>query len=275
MDRNKSDLHNEIQNQVYLWMLDNGFKPVEQEVGIGKNWIADLAGVIQPTPTECQKLKFVVRKPNYNIKYKYEDGKITQRCRDLLEERGNKIKVWYEEVEKFSYKTLTAICEVKVSISDYKKDIERKFKQTPASINFLAYPKGMIGFGEVPDNWFGLEYISDKKIKMHPGKVVPKTKEEMFDIVFQLAMRIYNKNLYGRIAELQKERRIENIERANHYKISKVVSLFINILENEDNEDIETLLKLHGIKNISEHNQNRIKKLVENFHRQVPKEILK
>jgi hypothetical protein len=48
-----------------LWLDNHGFKPVETEVPVMRGWVADIAGVIEPTHSEAVKLRLVPRKPNW------------------------------------------------------------------------------------------------------------------------------------------------------------------------------------------------------------------
>jgi len=140
------------------WLRGKGFKPVEVEVPVcsyveprfpdsegvdhltrTRTWRADVAGAIIPTDTEMRLLNV----PGLS---------------ESVADRGY----------------LTAVVEVKVSRSDFRKDFGYKWPPAecqftnPANLLIVAYPSGLIHQEELPAGWFGLERIGKSdRFKFH------------------------------------------------------------------------------------------------------------
>jgi len=265
VDFNQSELHNKIKAEAMNWFLAHGFKPIEFEVAIRKKWVADIVGAIQPSTTECIKLKFIKPRPKFVCGLDYwklegEERKQAEEDRNkLLEDHRQRYNVWFKETENFVYKNYTMVAEVKAFRSDFTKDINTKFKQTPAHMNFLAYEKGIIKKEEIPDGWFGLEHIGEERFKYHPGRIVYNEMDTQYDIVYNLSMRMHNAYHYAHMNERIKQQRSNDVERQNHYKVSRIISAVVDSIENGfDDESVEATLKSHGIKNVKDYDLKKI-----------------
>jgi len=134
MDENKTALTHRVTALAAAYLDAGGFKPVEAEVQCHDGWVADLAGFVYPTMTECKKMK-------------------------LLPKYGGSTDKLHRELEYYYQFPLTAICEVKTSRADFRKDLNTKFygQIYPAHLCYLAYPAGIVAEDEIPVGWIGLE----------------------------------------------------------------------------------------------------------------------
>lgn len=137
LDRNKSDLTHNVTALAMAYLENRGFKPIETEVFVRNYGVADVGGIVSPTPTEAARLRLANAQKFGLADQSY--GEITFRYGPLL----------------------TGIIEVKVSRSDFTNDIQSKFSDNwPAHLCYLAYPKGLIEPHELPQGWMGLEMDS-------------------------------------------------------------------------------------------------------------------
>lgn len=268
---NQSALHNEIQIYIQSWFREHGFKPVETELEITKGWKADVAGVIIPTPTECQKLKVVERKPPpLDYAEIINPNTTEEQKQEIYDQHDREYQEWHKKVSHVPY-MMTAICEVKVSKEDYRKDIVRKFSKTPACLNFIAYPKGLLNCSELPNGWFGLERILPTRYKLHPGIYFEKSKEEMFDMVYGILIKKYNVEYYHQHfddigLDLQKLRD-EHSERKMNYKVSYLLRALVDLKSFSgkvltDNQILDTL-KYHGVRKVDYSNVQLVRKILD------------
>lgn len=124
LDRNKTELTHKLTALAVGHLTVIGCKPIETEVPVASGWIADVAGFTYPTMTEMKM------------------GKILKRVILMNPLCGSD----YRSAEFITTRhlfPLTAICEIKISIADFKKDYERKFKHTVANLNYLVIPKSI------------------------------------------------------------------------------------------------------------------------------------
>lgn len=261
MNLNQTQEHDEIKLLAQGWFLEHGFKPVEFEVPVVSGWIADLAGIIVPTATELQNLKLITRFKEPKFDRELWDNKEATIAHGM--ERGNLYRQWRENAESMM-NISTMLCEVKISTADYRKDIITKFNKTPASMNFLAYPKGLIKPENIPTGWFGLERIGEERLKFHVGTLYKKTYEEMFVTVFALSQRLHNKNQYANISKVMKEERHKRSEMQVNYKIDKVISILTDTLTWRRDDVEETMterLRVYGVKKVSGYNIETLEKI--------------
>ena len=191
LDRNKTDLTHKITALAMIYLENRGFKPIETEVSIPGFGIADIGSFVYPTPTEAAKLRLA------NLK------------RFGLEQQN------YDEI-MFRYgPLLTAVIEVKVSRSDYKKDIGRKFNSSwPANLCYLAFPKGLIKSEELPLGWLGLEmdsqgYRVNRRYWNHP-MVHPQHPGDTTEFIAALALRADYRTRFARQRTMMKMFRLNN-----------------------------------------------------------------
>jgi len=253
MDNNQSVLHNQIKVQAHEWFKVHGFKPMELEVCAEPKWIADIGGVIQPTNTEAIKLKLI----------------------ECCSRRDGTWQEWRDRARLITDGIYTMLCEVKAFRSDFLKDKNTKFIKTPAHMNFLAYEKGILNKDELPAGWFGLERIGKNRFKYAVGKVTEDVNDK-WALVFlvSLAMRMHNAYHYQYMRERIKEYNAENVDRQNHYKVSRVVSAIVNIISGDsmyEDMDVERALKYHDINQFRDYDIERLKELRERLKTISPK----
>lgn len=135
-DRNKTQTTRELTAAVISWLDGHGFKPIETECFVAQGWQADIATMIEPTRTEATKLKLI---PPARRNYQ---------AHDLAFHRLPSL--------------ITALVEVKVSVSDLKQD--RKWTApAPADICIVAVPAELaaLTIAHVPERWGVLQVSSD------------------------------------------------------------------------------------------------------------------
>jgi hypothetical protein len=183
LDKNKTDLTHRVTAIAAAYLASRGFKPIETEVSVHDGWIADLASFAYPTMTEKKNLKLIggrkVVEPEYN-----------------------------EEKFLFRYgRIFTAIVEVKTSKGDYIKDKKFDSRIFPASLCYLAYPKGLIE--KPPVGWFGLEtdsegnsllrmtFDDDKDWLWRSGLIHAQHPGDMIDFMATVAIRCHHRTRYA------------------------------------------------------------------------------
>lgn len=202
LDNNKTAETHRATAVAAAYLDARGFKPIETEVTVRDGWIADLASFVYPTRTEMKKLKLMGYK---NILKKVID---------------------YEEFI-YRYSTpLTAIVEVKVTIADFKKDINRKFGGIfPAHICYLAYPYGLID--ELPAGWLGIELSKDcerilkitepplmkKRFSYDYTLIHPQNPGDIIDLIASVAIRREHRTRYASMRDWLKTYRAEKREK--------------------------------------------------------------
>lgn len=179
LDRNKTDLTHRLTALAMMYLENRGFRPVETEVILNGFGIVDVAGFVYPTCTEAKKLRL-----------------ITQTKFGLEDEKYNEVMFRYGPM-------LTAVIEVKVTRSDFLKDIKRKFKNNwPAHLCYIAYPKGLIIERELPCGWLGLESDSQgsslrRRYWNHPT-VHPQHPGIVAEFIGALAVRTDKRTRFAR-----------------------------------------------------------------------------
>lgn len=205
LDGNKMALTHRITAVAMAYFDACGFKPVETEVCIASGWIADIASFVYPTPTEAKKLRLNHRfgnDPNYN---------------------------WYDDLHSRYGYMYTGIVEVKVTRSDFLKDLETKFNNSPpAHLAFIAFPTGMIEEREIPIGWMGLKCSKDgsKLVKrVGWGKVHPRHPGDTIDFIAQVAIRRDHRTRYEFMRSLMRAYRATEKEGRKTYKLSSVIQV--------------------------------------------------
>jgi len=123
-DANKTDLTRQITAAAAIWLNERGFKPIETEVSVADKWVADLASIGYLTRTEAQRLKLIHRKPAWK------------------QRQGRAREEWEHEYLALPA-PLTAVVEVKISLSDLGKDT-KWIRAAPARLLYLAVPQTLI-----------------------------------------------------------------------------------------------------------------------------------
>lgn len=216
------------------WMLGAGFKPVEEEVPASSGWVADLAGYVYPTRTELKtrlKLHKMIEAPPYTP----EDEKLT---------------IFYAKYEM----PLTAICEVKVTAADFKKDVGRKFNRTqrihhPGHLAYLAFPKGMVDEMELPWYWGHLVFSADGQRLLkarQPMRITAQNPHETIQLISDIGMRCFNKWWYREMREMIKKCNANDTEDKQRWRLNELLSLFVEHFDSDKVHKTDWLRERHA-----------------------------
>lgn len=224
-DGNKSEATRLITASVCQWMYERGFKPVETEVQVSPGWIADLAGVCVPTPTEAIRLRLIPSKP------KSKSWDSVRGCYD-----PERVRIWRERMNAWKSQLailpnyLTAIVEVKASRSDFSGD--RKWKLPPPShLCYLAYPSGLLEPCEIPAGWIPIECSESGRVVRanHPPVMHPVTVEQTLDVVHAIAHRRHNATHYERHRQIMKQHRARQAEDTTRRRMSDAIRAVLDL----------------------------------------------
>ena len=186
LDRNKTELTHKITALACAYLSILGCKPIETEVGMSDGTIADVASFTYPTMSELKKSKLLKRLTGEEI---YGD---------------------YKQASLIQYKyggILTVAVEVKTSVSDFKKDLGRKYhfdKSThiPAHLCYLAMPKMIIEKIDKINFWRYWSLLTcsndgERIIKVSPPwYVFPLHPYQVIDLIAQVAIRREHRTSY-------------------------------------------------------------------------------
>lgn len=136
IDRNKSALTHVATASVAAWMNTIGVKAVEAEVRVGQSWVADLAGVWEPTYTELRRTHAFKR---------------LEWLRGVAD--GSRLNLFYNVMGS----PITVLVEVKVTRADFLSDAKRKYgwkpklayRPAPAHLRIVACPNEIVRNDEV------------------------------------------------------------------------------------------------------------------------------
>ena len=131
VDRNKSQATHAATAAVAAWMDNMGVKAVESEVAVGQSWIADLAGMWDPTYTELRRSHAFKR---------------LEWLKDVSD--GARLPKFYHHMGS----PITVLVEVKTDRGDFLKDRGRKYgwgtkpayRPAPAHLCIIAAPKQVV-----------------------------------------------------------------------------------------------------------------------------------
>jgi hypothetical protein len=214
------------------WLDGHGFKPVETEVAVTNEWVADLAGVIVPTQTELIELKMLARRPKYNSLHEAE---------------------WNMQRRSLC-RRMTCLVEVKTSRSDFMGD--KKWKRVPPTdLAYVAMPPGIVKPEEWPVGWGILEVthcVSQKRIPEARTASI----EDQLNVIYQVAIRRDHRTRYAEQRQQQKEWRVEDGQIQTNHRIGKIINAIDDILRGhtkystEPITSVEQALERYGIKNV-------------------------
>jgi hypothetical protein len=209
-DINKTPLTLACTKTAACWMAERGFKPVAEEVYVAKGWIADLASIVAPTRTDAIKLKLISKRPPH----------VNSADRETLRLALETEYAWSE-----SYRALppfiTCCVEVKVSWSDYTKDLKRKFSKTPCHLQYVAMPirlhSAIVRAGDYVGPW-GIILLSDegtRVVKVAKQPALCRVEESSISrLAYALAMKLDNDERYKHFRT--RDKNIRMASRVNH-----------------------------------------------------------
>lgn len=247
-DLNKSPLTHDITRVAALWLEERGFKPVETEVCVWMDrvalpgdgepcWLADLAGIINPTQTEMIDLKLLRRRPRW----------------------GSPENDAWELERNALYRNMIALVEVKASRADFRGD--RKWKmQIPTDLAYLAIPRGIVQPHEWPAGWGILEYNDGALRCLRPPAVFQISIEERFRQLHAIAVRRDHHTRNARWREMVREHHAEDVERLRISRLRNVASAVLAIA-NGERDSLEQCLRWHGLRDCPDWLVERLKPL--------------
>lgn len=219
LDRNKTLLTASVTRLAVDWLDGNGFRPVETEVGVAEQWIADVVGVSTPTTTELVNLRLLRRAPRA--------PDFAQREKPGYDERvvawQAKQAVWDAERAAVP-RVLTILIEVKTSVGDFRADTKWD-RPWPTNLCYLAMPEGLVAQESWPRGWGVILCSQDGREirRVIPGELRPIAAEQNMDVVLAVAVSRDNATRYGRIRELQQKARAELAPQETVARISSAV----------------------------------------------------
>jgi hypothetical protein len=251
-DRNKTELTQNVTRVASLWLDSKGFKPVETEVCVEwrgtKAWIADVAGVITPTQTELIDLKLIRRPPRHDWSRR-QDPAYENRYQQLQ-------KAWNEDYRKI-VGILTALIEVKTSISDFRRDEKWERENFVATnLRYIAMPTGLIPQEKWPPGWGILLFGSSSQLQLNghdetpsircvrPSPIFPVSVEQSRDVILQLAIRRDHQTRYEHLRKLNQEIRISDAERTSIDRVSKAMDFALRIVRGASVEEAKMMSAL-------------------------------
>jgi hypothetical protein len=247
-DRNKTGLTHDVTNAVATWLDERGFKPVETEVCMPRargesGWVADLAGVIDPTQTELIELKLLRRPPSWNKEHSTREGQKHSSW-------DSPTRAAWKAERRALRRPMTCLVEVKTSRADFVGDRKWLLPQ-PTDLVYLAIPSGLVKEAEYPAGWGILSYSEAGSIRqLRPPTPVAVDMEKRMEVILSVAVRRDHHTRYARFREFQKIERLEAGERKTLRRMSDLAGVFVQVIRGEHNS-VDEILDRERIKNLS------------------------
>jgi len=241
-DRNKTVITRKVTAAAACYLEWRGCKPLETEVAICEGWVADVAGILNPTLTELVGLKFIKRRP------KWQDGETVYRD-------------WWD-ASKQVQQLMTALVEVKTSRVDFQGD-KKWSLGIPVNIAYLAVPEELgIRDDELPAGWGLLEYSAITEIvRLKRVPIIQKvTVKQQRDVILEIAIRRDHHTRYQRMREFRRKAAIVNNADISRTRVSNAMRAMMSIIEGKYGS-VEAALAWHGIKHIFEGDRAQLQKL--------------
>lgn len=249
-DRNKSDMTKLVTAAAYRYLDERGFKPVETEVPICDGWIADLAGVINPTQTELQELKILTPKP------RWKHPAHAQWCEDA----------------KNAQKLMTCLVEVKTSMSDFRGDKKWTWlsKEFPVNLAYLAIPSALrVDRHQFPLNWGVLEYSESRDLVkcIQIPEVWEAPTEQQLSVVLNVAIRRDHHTRYERERGFRREMVANRNEDVSRTRVATAIRAVMAVVNGHSmsgripHASVQEALQYHGIKHVSGWDMEQLEKL--------------
>lgn len=249
-DRNKTVITRTVTSAAVRYLEWRGCKPLETEVPICEGWVADVAGVLDPTITELVALKFIRPRPKWNFANPLDPR------RD-----DNGYREW-GKIAKKAQRLMTVLVEVKTSRGDFRGD-EKWSRPLPVDIAYLAVPEDLgLRVDEIPSSWGLLEYnaVTDCVRLGHPPVIQNVSIEKQLDVVFQIALRRDHYTRHERMREFRRGIAITRNAEVSRTRILDAMRAMISIVEGKHGS-VDGALEWHGIKRIPDHDRIQLEKL--------------
>ena len=255
-DRNKSSITCAITNAAIEHLRVIGVKAIETEVPIAERWVADIAGIWSPTPTECLRAKLLPPRKMIDVQHTWEGGSFTRKEDDPEQK-------WHERYSKFPG-CMTIVHEVKTSYSDFIRDT--KFERPPvADIQILSYLKGCVPEHRLPKNWWLWEHTAGGRIKIKPEPNINYVDfEKKFWLTSSIAERQHNRTFRKWQSETQKKYRLQDTLRTSAHRIRAIAKVILEVAKGEKNP--EEVLNYYFNYDDLEHNKDYILPSLKEIH---------
>ena len=213
LDRNKTALTHRVTAVAAAYLDGLSCKPVETEVVVQGSWVADVAGIWQPTVTEARRIHMSV---------------------PMQKRLGVKANAEYA-LHVCGDGPLAVVAEVKTTRSDFLSDHKWQ-RPPPAHFCFLAFPRGVLDpESELPKGWFGLETSEDgtQVVKVHRccGFAHPMHSGLLLDFVTAVAVRRHHRTKYAATRDWVKAYTAADQEEKKRYSASRLLEGLANWLQ--------------------------------------------
>lgn len=232
-DRNKTEITRRVTLAAVNYLADRGFKPIETEVPAAGFGIVDVAGACEMTRSEAVKLKLFERRPEIKLEV-FEIKALGESERQALyDDYEKRVDDWNARFHLFP-SPVTAIIEIKTSRSDFQRDVKKFKKPSPADLRYLAAPTGLLRMHERPAGWCMMEVDTADRVHIKaPAQLHPMTNDARLSLIYQIAMRHYNRHSYAMMRDLQKERRITINQSENRTRWNTVMRCLLMIAKGD------------------------------------------
>ena len=252
IEANKSPLTHAITSGVQTYLKDKGFKPIETEVPIEAGWIADVASVIVPTPTEMQNMKIVPRRPKYEFMVhepNNPDWWKTEEHKKFTEIQQAKHNAWKAILDAVP-SPMTALAEVKTTRSDWISD-NKWNRPSPVNLRYLAIPAGMLKRPEFPVDWFVLEFnVEGKCLRVaQQGKVIDVSYEKRMWVIHEIALKRHHRTEHVWQRSVMKRFATGQIASKQNYRVGNVARALLDVIKGgaDRRDTIEDCFRYYGI----------------------------
>lgn len=252
IENNKSPLTHAITSGVQTYLKDKGFKPIETEVPIEEGWVADVASVIVPTPTELQIMKLIPKRPSYTV--------VTQQPQDpewwksdaykkLLNEQDKKFADWKAKINAIPC-PLTAVVEVKTTRSDWMTDTKWN-RISPVNLRYLAIPAGLLKRTEFPVDWFVLEFNAEGRCLRvaQQGNITDVSAEKRMWVIHEIALKRHHRTEHVWQRSVMKRFAAGQTASKQNYRVGNVAKALLDVLNGGGtyNKSVEECFRFYGI----------------------------
>jgi len=262
-DLNKTEITLRITQAAATWLKGLGAKPVEAEVQIAVGWVADLAAVWRPTPTEAIKAKLIPRKPRF--RYRGTEKELSNWRRES--------RIWAGIVNELPNPILIAH-EVKVTQADFRKDHKANGKPQPkfgtitgeycpAHMRCLSVLRGKIKPADYPDDWWVLEHgPSGKLLKVaQRGKLLKVGERQQIEVLANIGEKIWNREENKFWRDINRSHRDGQNKRISLDRVNRVVDAVLAVARGDENSIEKCLLKYLNQKTVDALSAEKLKQL--------------
>ena len=237
LDRNKTALTHRVTATAVAYLDGLGCKPVETEVPISSDWVADVASYWYPTRTEAKRLHL----------------------RGLAREIMGNEENTYNPIERaWGEGPFTVLVEVKTSLADFKRD-KKKWSQWPAHLCFVAYPTGLLSIDDIPAGWYGMQITKNGSgvYRVHRTSASPfpphaQHAGSIIDLVAAVGIRRDHRTRNASLREWIKAYRATDTDKKKHDALGDVICAISRWMQDPDSrsDSITDVLAYYGYQSL-------------------------